>query len=134
VYDASDRFSSFQVGVGIPVFRKGYRSAVKGAKMQEEVKMKEYEAVMHEFQTRLDQQYLLYNETMTRIQQFRKQSLPNARLIRSVSEKKFTAGEINYLEFVMLINQAVQIESDYLELISKANTYIINLYYLTHQN
>ena len=130
VYGIADRFSSFQIGMDIPVFRKGYQSAVKAARIQEEVKSIAYETLKTEIETRIRQQYLLYQQTLSQINQYKGQSLPNAKVIRSVTEKKFSGGEINYLELVLLTNQAIQIETDYLALIRKVNNCIINLHFL----
>jgi cobalt-zinc-cadmium resistance protein CzcA len=132
VYGAGDRFNSVQIGVGIPLFRKGIQSAIQGAQILEEVKNREYNARMRDIHSRIRQSFALYNETMNQIQIFEQESLNNALTIRKVSNEKFTQGEINYLEFVMLNNQAIQIESDYLELIRNVNAHIIDLYYLTN--
>lgn len=132
VYGPGDRFSSIQVGVGIPIFRKGIQSAVKGAQILEEVKNQEFNTKMRDIHNRIRQNYALYNQTMDQIRIFEQQSLKNAQTIQRVSNDKFTRGEINYLEFVMLNNQAIQIESDYLELIRNVNATIIELYYLTN--
>lgn len=132
VYSAGDRFSSVQVGVGIPIFRKGIQSAIQGAQMLEAIKAQEYASKMTDLNIRIRQQYEMYTETQNQLNIYEKQSLPNARSIRAVSEKKFENGEINYLEYVMLTNQAIQIESDHLELIRNMNGYIINLHYLTN--
>jgi heavy metal efflux system protein len=132
VYGGVDRFSSVQVGVGIPIFRKGIQSAIQGAQVLESVKVQEYASKRNDLNKQIRQQYEMYTETQNQLLIFEQQSLPNARTIRNVSEKKFENGEINYLEYVMLTNQAIQIESDHLELIRNMNGYIINLYYLTH--
>lgn len=132
VYDAGDRFHSVQVGVGIPLFRKGIQSAIQGAEILEEVKNQEYSAKMGDIQTRIRQIFALYSETMNQIRFFEQESLKNATTIRQVSNEKFSRGDINYLEFVMLNNQAIRIESDYLELIRSVNSHIIDLYYLTN--
>ncbi len=76
----------------------------------------------------------MYNQTLTQIGQYEQKALPNAALIRSVSEKQFSNGQINYLEYVMLTNQAINIESEYLELKRNINMYIIELHYLTANN
>ncbi len=132
VYSAGDRFSSVQVSVGIPIFRKGIQSAIQGAQMLEAFKVQEYASKRNDLNNQIRQQYEMYSETQNQINIFEKLSLPNARSIRDVSEKKFENGEINYLEYVMLTNQAIQIESDHLELIRNMNGYIIKLYYLTN--
>lgn len=131
VYQGSDRFSSFQVGLGIPIFRKGIKASIQSAQRLEEVKANIYEAKKSEISAQIQEKYVLYNACMTQMEQYEKSALPNARLIRSVSEKQFGIGQINYLEYVMLTNQAITIESEYLELKRNLNMYIIDLHYLT---
>ena len=131
VYQGGDRFSSFQVGVGIPVFRKGIKASIHSAQRLEEVKADIYEAKKSEISALIQQKYVLYNASMGQMENYEKSALPNAGLIRSVSEKQFGNGQINYLEYVMLTNQAITIESEYLELKRNLNMYIIDLHYLT---
>jgi cobalt-zinc-cadmium resistance protein CzcA len=131
VYQGGDRFSSFQVGVGIPIFQKGIRASIHSAQMMEEVKANMYEARKSEISAQIQEKYVLYNANMAQLEQYEKSALPNARLIRSVSEQQFGSGQINYLEYVMLTNQAINIESEYLELKRNLNAYIIELHYLT---
>ena len=77
---------------------------------------------------------MIYNELMTQLDEFENRSLPNAQKIRNVSEIKFSAGEINYLDFVVIINQAINIENEYLDLVKQINTLIIELQYLSVSN
>jgi cobalt-zinc-cadmium resistance protein CzcA len=134
IYSSSDRFSSVQMGVGIPIFRKGIKSAIQGAQMLESVKAQEYASKVSDMYMRVRQQYEMYTETQNQLLIFEQQSLPNARTIRNVSEKKFGNGEINYLEYVMLTQQAISIESEYLEIKRNLNMHIINLHYLIQNN
>jgi len=99
--------------------------------MMEEVKLSMFEAKKSEISALIGQKYVLYNETLSQLGQYEQKALPNARLIRSVTEKQFSNGQINYLEYVMLTNQAIGIESEYLELKRNLNMYIIDLHYLT---
>ena len=62
---------------------------------------------------------------------YEQKALPNSRTIRAVSENQFSNGQINYLEYVMLMQQSFMIESEYLELTRNLNEYSINLKYLT---
>jgi cobalt-zinc-cadmium resistance protein CzcA len=40
-------------------------------------------------------------------------ALRQARLIRERSEEQMRAGAVGYIEWMMLVNQSIQIESDY---------------------
>ncbi len=130
-YQGADRFNSFQVGVGIPIFKKGIKSSIQSAQVMEDVKALAYASKKDEIISKITQKYLLYNEANLQLLQYENKALPNLRLIRTVSEKQFANGQINYLDFVMLTNQAIAIESEYLALKRNLNSYIIELHYLT---
>jgi cobalt-zinc-cadmium resistance protein CzcA len=55
VYQGGDRFSSFQVGVGIPIFRKGIRASIQSAQMMEEVKADIYIAKKSEISAQIQE-------------------------------------------------------------------------------
>ena len=130
-YSGGDRFSSFQAGISIPIFRKGIQSSIQAAQMMENIKSADYDAKKAELFNKIHQAFILYRETAAQVEKYEQQGLANAGLIRSVAEKQFSTGEINYLEYVTLLHQAITIEHEYVELIKKANEYIIEIQYLT---
>mgnify|MGYP005840746363 CR=1 FL=1 len=132
LYQASDRFSSFQIGIGIPLFQKSIRAAIASSRLMEAAKANEYEAKKLEILKNIRQQYALYNTYTAQIAEYEQKALLNAKLIREVSIAQYENGQINYLEYVMLNNQAIDIENQYLELKRNLNMSIINLYYLTN--
>ncbi len=131
VYNGFNRFTNLQIGVGIPLFRKGIRASIESAQKMEDVKNNELLVKKAEIYSKIKQQYILYTETSNQFQQYEQKALPNAKTIRSVSQNQFSNGQINYLEYVMLTNQAIDIESKYLELMRNLNNTIIDLHYLT---
>ena len=62
--------------------------------------------------------YQKYSEA---IAYFETTALKNADLITSTANKQFINGDINYLEWVLLINQAVTIQSDYIDAVKNSN-------------
>lgn len=130
-YQGKDRFSSFQIGVGIPIFRKGIQASIQAATVMEQVKVQDYISKRIELESKIKQKYIIYNETVNQLTQYEQKALPNALLIRSVTEKQLENGQINYLEYVLLTNQAVNIETEYIELKRNLNAIIIDLHYLT---
>jgi cobalt-zinc-cadmium resistance protein CzcA len=57
-------------------------------------------------------------------------ALKSAETISSTADKQFINGDINYLEWVMLTNQAVTIRSQYIDAIKNLNDAINQLNYL----
>ena len=62
---------------------------------------------------------------------YQKNMLPNATLLIETADRKINAGEITYLEWVMIVNQAIQIKSEYLNYIQQLNENAIELEKLT---
>jgi len=54
----------------------------------------------------------------------------NDKIIFETANKQFISGEINYLDWVMLTNQAISIQSNYLDAIKNLNETIIQINYL----
>ncbi len=131
VYKGSDRFSSFQIGISIPIFRQGTNALIQAARVMQDVKRTAFESKKAEISNEIQQKYLWYTQSMAQVRQYETNALPNAALIRNLSEKQFASGQINYLEYVMLLNQTIAIESEYLELVKNTNKHIIDLFYLT---
>ena len=61
---------------------------------------------------------------------FEQSALKNASLISETATKQFANGGINYLEWVMLTNQAITIKNEYLLAVNNLNESIIQLIYL----
>ncbi|MEO6830892.1 MAG: hypothetical protein ABI169_01735, partial [Chitinophagaceae bacterium] len=61
-------------------------------------------------------------------------SLPSAATIKKVANQQLFSGDINYLEWVMLINQSVAIQNQYLESLNQLNEANIKLQYINTQN
>jgi cobalt-zinc-cadmium resistance protein CzcA len=72
-------------------------------------------------------QYLTNLETL---RYFENTALKNASIIFETANKQFINGELNYLEWVMLTNQAISIQSNYLDAVKNLNESIIQINYL----
>jgi cobalt-zinc-cadmium resistance protein CzcA len=64
---------------------------------------------------------------------FEQQQLPNAKLIQKTAMELFDKGEINYLEWSNLNNQAIQIQRNYLEVVRDYNFNLIKINYLINK-
>jgi cobalt-zinc-cadmium resistance protein CzcA len=64
---------------------------------------------------------------------FETKTLSNAQLIIETANKQFANGEINYLEWVMLTNQAILIKNEYLNSVNNLNESVIQILYLSNK-
>lgn len=132
-YNSLPRFQSVQVGLGIPIFTSGQKAKINAAKINEQVAANEIEVQQKSLETAFQTALAQYQKFRQSLEYFENTALKNAAIITSTAQKQFLNGEINYLEWVILVNQSIAIQSDYLEVVNNLNTAIAALnYFLNH--
>ena len=127
-------FSSVHIGIGIPLFSiKGQKALLDASKEKLRMAENEYAHERITFRSTVNQALLEYQSQREIVQHYEKVQLPNAQVIFQTAEKQFNAGEIDYLQWTILNNQAINIQSKYLEAVQQLNLCIINLNYLSYQ-
>ncbi|MDB5277350.1 MAG: CusA/CzcA family heavy metal efflux transporter [Ferruginibacter sp.] len=126
-YNSVPQFQSVQVGLGIPIFTNGQKAKINAAKANEAIVVNEYGINLKNFETAYKTAVAQYQKYTEAINYFESTALKNADLITSTANKQFLGGDINYLEWVLLVNQAVTIKSDYIEAIKNRNTSIVEI-------
>ncbi len=120
-YGAGDRFNSINVGVGIPLFFGEQKSRIKAANIKITQQQQQLESVRQQLNTALQEARNSYNQYNSLIKSYQKEMLPNANQIINTSTNKLNAGEIDYLNWAVLVNQAIQIRSEYFDIVAQIN-------------
>jgi cobalt-zinc-cadmium resistance protein CzcA len=132
-YDGSNRFSSVQVGVSVPLFFGSQKNKISASRLKEQQAQVDYQSGLQNLQTRYSQgaeEVAKYQRVVT---YYEKTGLPNAALILKTANLQFTGGQINYLEYVLLINQATSLRSEYTDAVNDLNQAIIQINSLQNQ-
>ncbi|URC11694.1 CusA/CzcA family heavy metal efflux RND transporter [Flavobacterium sp. B183] len=130
-YDGSNRFSSVQAGLGIPIFTGSQSAKIQASKIGESIAENEYQIQLQLLQNRYKQLMSAYKSNTGITQYFEDSGLKNATLIKETANKQFSNGEINFLDFVMVIHQAISIQSNYLDAVRALNESSIELNFIT---
>ncbi|MBO9691297.1 MAG: TolC family protein [Chryseobacterium sp.] len=131
VYNGAPQFHSVQLGVSVPVFSGGQKARVQAAKIAESVVESEIANMEFNLQNQYRKASGIYQANLDIVSQYESSELKNADIITETAKKQFLEGEINYLEFVILINQAVTLKNSYTDAVWKLNQSAIELEYLT---
>ena len=131
LYTTSTRFQSVQVGIGIPLFFGSQKAKMKASNLQLDVSETNYLIEKRRLQSEYFSGLIQYQVNTNTVNYFETTALKNSKTIFDTSDKQIQNGEINYLEWVMLTNQAISIQSNYLDAIKNLNETIIQLDYLT---
>lgn len=120
-FDHSKRFSTVNVGVGIPIFSSAQRSRIKASGILVKQREQELEATQQVLNTTLINATHTYYRHLQLLKNYESVLLPNAETIISGANKRLNSGETGYLEWVILINQALEIRSGYLQVVEQLN-------------
>ncbi|MBS1562824.1 MAG: CusA/CzcA family heavy metal efflux RND transporter [Bacteroidetes bacterium] len=126
-YNGTPRFQSVQIGVGIPIFTAAQRAKANAARLNETVVLNEYQANLQSYQSAWRSALLQYRKQTEAISYYETTALKNAETITITADKQFTGGDINFLEWVMLVNQAISIQNDYIEAVRNRNNSVVEI-------
>ncbi len=130
-YTGSSRFSSAQLGIGIPLFFGSQKAKINAGKTNQLIAENNYLQQQQILQTELQASLAQYQMHLSTLNYFEQTALPNAGLIAGAANQQFRSGDINYLEWVMLTNQSISIQSNYLDALKALNESSIRINYLT---
>ena len=130
-YGSYRRFQSSMIGIGLPLFFNSQTAKIKSAKISKLLAENNYQFGIEKHQLLLMQHINSYNKTCKLIADYKNNLLKNSELILKAASDQLVQGDIDYLQYVLLINQTIATQSDYLETLRKRNIAIIELNYLT---
>lgn len=116
-----NRFNAVQVGVGIPLFTKGQRALAKATKAKVLISENEYQRKQIELKNRFGQQINSYTNQQKIVENYEQKQLPKSETILKTAQKQMEVGEIDYLNWVILTNQAVKTKVDYIDNLERLN-------------
>lgn len=125
-----DMFNSVQLGIGIPIFTKAQKSVVNASRQKVEIAENEFAYQTLLFKNKLQESLENYYTQKEILKDYKEKQLPNAELIFKTAEEQFAAGEIDYLQWIMLNNQAITIQSNYFETLNQYNQAVTQLNYI----
>jgi cobalt-zinc-cadmium resistance protein CzcA len=128
-YTHTSRFTAGQVGVSLPLFsRQG--SYIKSEKINSQIVQNNALSERIRIQNEFDGLIKQFETQKQIIMELEDKALPNARIIFETAQKQFVNGEIDYLEWALLINQSISIQSDYQDALMKYNELAIQMIYI----
>jgi cobalt-zinc-cadmium resistance protein CzcA len=130
-YSPQDRFGIYQLNIGIPIISGAIRSRIKASKINEEVALIEKELQISRLNTDLQKLNTSYNQMMKSKSYYEAEGLKIATDNMDQATLRLKAGDIPFSEWLLLINQSVQIKASYLEIVHQLNLLTADYIYLT---
>ena len=130
-YKKSNRFNALQLGVGVPIFLGAQKAKINGSKTMELVSENNYLVAVQQLSKDYKIQLQEFEKNKETITYYENSALPNAEKMKNAANIQFSTGEINYLTWANLIQNAITTESEYLDLVHEWNRIIIQLQFLS---
>lgn len=126
-YNHSTRFHSGMIGVGIPVFNSAQKSVIEAQKINQQIAENNYQLGLVNLKNQFSQYYGQFQKLNEEIDYYQKIGLNNSESIFKTANHQYFNGEINYLEWTLLVTQAFDIENKYVDRLKELNDNIIEL-------
>lgn len=133
-FSAGDRFSSVTLGVSVPFFNKAQKTKIEAATIQEEVSRAETNMVAIKLRTQMEQGLQNRQKYNSNVNYYRSSALPQSNTIIQTASVQYKNGQINYIEWGTLLNQALAIQLQYVDAQREHQLNEIELDYLLQNN
>src|SRR5690606_20088706 len=117
-------------GIGVPIFSEGKKAKVKASRISESIAESNLQNFKYTMEDQKQQLKMTYKNNLKIVNQFESSDLKNAQIILESAHNQFNNGEINYLDYVMLLNQSVIVNNNYVDALWKLNEAAIQYKFL----
>ncbi|MCX6270685.1 MAG: CusA/CzcA family heavy metal efflux RND transporter [Bacteroidetes bacterium] len=130
-FGSGDRFTGLQAGITLPLWFKPYISRIRAAKISEQVTQINtafyIKTLTGDYQSLLDEN----KKFASSVDYYEQQAIPEADMIIDQASRSFKAGALDYLEYILSLNRALDIKLNYLEALNNYNQTVINIEFIT---
>ena len=124
-----NRYNSFQVGVQLPIFNKAINGNIEASQIKIEMAKQDVVLKQNQLSREFDQ---IQNQIQTYdaiIQDFETTQIPAAQMLQQTINRQLLEGEINFLDWVILNNQILEVRTNVLEIKNKKDLALAQLSY-----
>lgn len=124
-YGRTKRFSSFNIGLSIPIFITPSLKRLRFSQLQIDAQQMQLDAKLLEYKMYLNNSLLAIEKASKQLDFFENIALKNSQTLLNESNQKAQLGEIDFFQWLVLTQQAIRIQNDYLDALRNYNEQII---------
>ena len=125
-------YNGFQLGVAIPLWFGANKSKINAAKTETFIVANEYENYKIQLQSKYDALLSDVKKYQETVDYYETAGRALSKELTTTASKAFQNGEIDFLQYVQLLESAKNIEINYLQNLNKYNNTVLELNYLTN--
>ncbi len=133
-YPISKRFQYIQTGIEIPVFFNSQNKKINAEKSLLKWEQFNYEILQNQYNYELKKLINDYKFNHKIIELYQKENLLSAANIINTAQQNLEKGNINFIEWLTFINQAITTKSNYLDMVKNQNNIIHQILFINSKN
>lgn len=126
-YGNSTRLHSATIGLNIPIFNIAQKAVIEGQKINQRIAENNKEIGIRDLKRQFAEFSGNYEKLKSEVQYYEQKGLENSEQIISTANRQLYQGEINFLEWTILVNQALDIQNLYIERVKSLNDRTIEM-------
>lgn len=132
-YGRGQRFSSFDVGIAIPLTYGTTKAKIRSLDFEKQAAEMAAEWEKQKLQNEYANMMNQYEQNLAQYNYFKDNALPNAREIINAAKLGYSAGDISYVEYLFALQTTTDIYLNYLKSIQSVNESVISIYSIINQ-
>ena len=129
-FGPSQRFGVVGLTLGMPIFNSATKARLRAGEAELEVHKMETAQSLSALEGKLSELKARYHQNNVQITYFREVGLSQSEKIIHHASTAFAAGDISYIAWTVLMNQAIQIRSSYLDALKSFRMTVIEIIHL----
>ncbi|MBC7390493.1 MAG: CusA/CzcA family heavy metal efflux RND transporter [Opitutaceae bacterium] len=130
VSTSSNRFQGVMLGLAFPLWTKPQLARIRANEANKNAAQSTLDLQLKNLQGQYSQAYQEYLKFKNSLEYYEKNALPSAQIITYNALKNYQSGNIGYMEFSQGLTRALNIQTNYLNILSQYNQSIINIEFL----
>ncbi len=132
-YDASKRFSYFNIGISLPITLNATSARLQSLEYIKQAAEANAYQQEKELSAQFKNELLQYEHYLQQFRYYQQTALPNANEIASTALAQYKTGDISYIEYLYSLQTITEIHLNYLKSIQQINQSVINIYSFINQ-
>jgi cobalt-zinc-cadmium resistance protein CzcA len=132
-FTASTRFNYLNAGITLPLFFRSQTARIEASKLEyiragkvlDQFNL-QLDAAVRDAETEVEK----YNESLAF---YEGDAIRNAETIIRTADEQFRSGDIDFLQWVLLVDQGIAIQTEYLNVLTRYNEAVIHLLDITNE-
>ncbi len=132
-YGRGQRFSTFDVGIAIPLTYGATKAKIKSLDFEKQAAEMAADWQKQQMQNEYENLMNQYEQNIAQFNYFKDNALPNANEIINAAKLGYSAGDISYVEYLFALQTTTDIYLNYLQSIQLVNESVISIYSILNQ-